>query len=133
MKVCITARGKNPDGLPDLRFGRAPGFIFMDPDGLSEFKYLENPGVAASHGAGIQAGRVVMEEKPDAVLTGNLGPNAGSVLENAGIRAYSFSGMEQKTIREIMKEFSAGRLPELSGANVGSHFGSAPRGAGEDS
>ncbi len=119
MKICITSTKNTVDSEIDPRFGRCQYFIFYD-DKTDKSEVVENRAADAAHGAGIQASRLVIDRNPDAVITGNIGPNASSVLMNAGIKVYSSIG---KTVREAIASYKQGKLKELSGPNVEEHFG----------
>ncbi len=84
-RVCVSAKGGTLDAELDPRFGRAPYFLFVDPQ-TWDFEAFENPFAEAPHGAGIQAAQFVAEKRPFAVLTGQTGPNAARVLESAGVK-----------------------------------------------
>ncbi len=123
MKVCLTSTGSSLESKLDLRFGRCGYFIFMDTE-TGEFESIENSAENASYGAGIQAAQVVMEKKPDAVITGNIGPNASSVLSTVGIKVYAFAGFEG-TVTDAIKAFRENKLKPVSGPTVESHFGTS--------
>jgi predicted Fe-Mo cluster-binding NifX family protein len=119
MKIAISCSGKNLDSQIDPRFGRCQYFIFADPDTMDS-EALENVGLMASGGAGIQAAQFVAQKGVNALITGNLGPNAASALSAAGIKVYLVPG---GTVREVIEAFKAGRLQEASGPTVPPHFG----------
>ena len=107
------------DSQMDSRFGRCKYFIFSyDKDGKPEI--IKNKAEDAAHGAGIQASQLVIDKRPDLVITGHIGPNASTILMNAGIKVYSATG---KTVREAIGSFNNGDLKELTGPNVQEHFG----------
>jgi predicted Fe-Mo cluster-binding NifX family protein len=55
----------------------------------------------------------------EAVITGNLGPKAYTVLEAVGIRMVTgVSG----TVRQAVQRFIAGELTEAGGPNVEGHW-----------
>jgi predicted Fe-Mo cluster-binding NifX family protein len=119
MKVAVSATGKDLNSLIDPRFGRCQYFIFVDPETM-EFEVLENEGLMASGGAGVQAAQMVAQKGANILITGNLGPNAASALSASGIKVHLVSG---GTIREVTEAFKAGKLQEASGATVPPHFG----------
>jgi predicted Fe-Mo cluster-binding NifX family protein len=119
MKIAISSSGKDLDSQIDPRFGRCQYFIFADPDTMDS-EALENVGLMASGGAGIQAAQFVAQKGVNALVTGNLGPNAASALSAAGIKVYLVPG---GTVREVIEAFKAGRLQEASGPTVPPHFG----------
>jgi predicted Fe-Mo cluster-binding NifX family protein len=119
MKIAISSAGKNLDSQIDPRFGRCQYFILIDSETM-EFEALENAGSMASGGAGVQAAQLVVQKGANALITGNLGPNAASALSASGIKVHLVSG---GTIREVTEAFKAGKLQEASGATVPPHFG----------
>ncbi|MBN2206065.1 MAG: hypothetical protein JW742_01555 [Candidatus Aminicenantes bacterium] len=83
--IAVSAAGPDLDAAIDPSFGRAAYFLVVDPETLA-FKALANPHAQAGHGAGIQSAQLVADQGVGAVVTGQVGPNAGRVLESAGIR-----------------------------------------------
>lgn len=119
MKIAVSATGKDLHCEIDPRFGRCQYFIFIDPETM-EFEALENEGLIASGGAGVQAAQSVVQKGANAVITGNLGPNAASALSASGIKVYLVPG---GTVKEVIETFKAGKLQEVSGPTVSPHFG----------
>lgn len=119
MKVAITAQGPELESEIDPRFGRAKYFIVVDMES-GEFAAHDNRlNVAAPQGAGIQAGRTVVELGASAVLTGNVGPKAFDTLKAGGVRAYSgVSGL----VKEAIAAFKAGGMEAVDKANVEGHW-----------
>ncbi|OGC04991.1 dinitrogenase iron-molybdenum cofactor biosynthesis protein [candidate division WOR-1 bacterium RIFOXYA12_FULL_43_27] len=119
MKLCITATGENLEAAVDPRFGRCQYFIFVDSDTL-EFKAVKNPNIDTRGGAGIQSGQLVAAEKVEAVLTGNVGPNASETLNALGIKVFvGASG----TVRDAVRQYKEGSLKQTTDPSVQSHFG----------
>jgi predicted Fe-Mo cluster-binding NifX family protein len=119
MKIIITAEGNGLDAPTSPRFGRCPTYILVDTETMA-LEAIPNPAAAASGGAGIQAAQFVVERGAQAVLTGNLGPNAADVFQAAGIPVYLNS---EATVRAAVEAFKAGRLPISRGATVEAHAG----------
>jgi predicted Fe-Mo cluster-binding NifX family protein len=119
MKIAVSATGKDLDCQIDPRFGRCQYFVFVDPETM-EFEALENEGLMASGGAGVQAAQSVVQKGVNAVITGNLGPNAASALSASGIKVYLVAG---GTVKDVIGSYKAGSLREASGATVAPHFG----------
>jgi predicted Fe-Mo cluster-binding NifX family protein len=119
MKIAISSTGKDLDAQMDPRFGRCQYFALVDPETM-ELELLENPGLASMGGAGVQAAQSVAQKGVTALITGNLGPNAASALSAAGIRVCLVPG---GTVRQATEDFKAGKLKEVSGPTVSSHFG----------
>jgi predicted Fe-Mo cluster-binding NifX family protein len=119
MKIAISSTGKDLNCQIDPRFGRCQYFLFVDPDTM-EFEAAENAGLMAPGGAGVQAAQSVAQKGVDALITGNLGPNAASALSAAGIKVYLVPG---GTVKDVIEEYKSGSLREASGATVPPHFG----------
>ena len=62
----------------------------------------------------------------NAVITGNIGPDAATVLEAAGIKTFLCNS---GTVREVLQHYRNGTLAEASGHTVSSHFGSGGLGS----
>jgi len=84
MRVAITSTGPTLDSPVDPRFGRCAYFIIVDTDTM-EFQAIPNPAVNATGGAGTMAAQLVASQGVQAVVTGEVGPNALAALQAAGI------------------------------------------------
>jgi len=117
MKLCITAQGHDWDSTIDPAFGRARAFLLVDSD-AKQLEPLENkPG---AHGAGIQAAQSMVESNVQAVITGNVGPNAFHALHAAGIDVYTGAS---GTVRDALAAFEAGTLRKTAAPTQGRHGG----------
>jgi predicted Fe-Mo cluster-binding NifX family protein len=121
MKICITADGNDLEANVDPRFGRCAYFVFYDTD-TDNFQALANTNASGMGGVGVQNGQLMAEKEVEFILTGNLGPNAANVLQQAGIKA--ITGVSGK-IKEAVESFKKGTLKADSAGNptVSSHFG----------
>ncbi len=120
MKICVSSSGKTLDSAIDPRFGRCQVFMFVDTETMS-YEAVDNPAMSAGGGAGTQAAQLVAGRGVQAVVTGNVGPNAFSALDAAGVQIYAgVSG----TVQQAAEQLSSGSLQPLSQASVGQHFGS---------
>jgi predicted Fe-Mo cluster-binding NifX family protein len=119
MKILITTQGDSPDSEVDPRFGRARHFLVYDTETNTYSPVSNKQNLQALQGAGIQAGRTVADTGAQAVLTGNCGPKAFRVLNEAGIRVYV--GVQGKA-REAVEAFQRGELAEATSANVEGHW-----------
>ena len=107
-KIAITSEGPTLDDLVDPRFGRAAGFVIVDPDTMS-FSYVENGAAQArAQGAGIQAAETVARAGVTAVLTGYVGPKAFAALAAAGIRVAQ--DLENITVAEAVARYISGQV-----------------------
>ena len=118
MKVCITSTGNTPESTMDPRFGRAAWFIIIDTDTM-EIEPVENSAAISGGGVGIASGQLMIDGGVEAVITGNVGPNAERVLKAANIRLYKGSAV---SVKENFEAFKKGLLEEIDTA-VPSHFG----------
>lgn len=126
MKICITSTGPGLDSEMDPRFGRCQYFIFADPQSL-ELEVIENPNLAASGGAGIQSAQLVANRGVEAVITGQVGPNAYTTLQAGKVRIVT--GVAGK-VGDLLEKYKKGELTSSAqGPTVQAHFGMGRRGA----
>jgi predicted Fe-Mo cluster-binding NifX family protein len=119
MRIVVSAQGNTLDAPASPVFGRCPTYVFVESETM-EFEAMPNPAMSQGGGAGIQAAQFVVEHGAQAVLTGNLGPNAFDVLQAAGVPGYLVPG---GTVREAVEAFKTGGVPPMEGANVAAHAG----------
>jgi predicted Fe-Mo cluster-binding NifX family protein len=104
MKVCITCTGTDLSSEVDRSFGRARYYLFVDSETGSAEAVANSP---SAHGAGVQAAQLMAENGAEAVITGDVGPNAHQGLSVAGIGIFvGASGTAQKAL----EDFEANRL-----------------------
>jgi predicted DNA-binding protein (UPF0251 family)/predicted Fe-Mo cluster-binding NifX family protein len=119
-KIAITSDGPDLDGPLDPRFGRAAGFMIIDPKTL-EYTYLDNgASQAMAQGAGIQAAENVAGSGAKVVLTGYVGPKAFQALSAAKIAVVQ--NLENLTIRQAVERFNKGELSPASQPNKRGHW-----------
>ncbi|MGC8787249.1 MAG: NifB/NifX family molybdenum-iron cluster-binding protein [Anaerolineae bacterium] len=126
MRIVVTANGNDLDAPVSLVFGRCSTFVFVDTETMA-FEAIANPALSASGGAGIQAAQFVVERGAQAVLSGNVGPNAYGVFQAANVPVYLVS---EGTVREAVEAYKAGKLWPAEQANVQAHAGIGKRGTG---
>jgi len=119
MKIAVTAKNNDLESEVDPRFGRCSYFLIIDTDTM-DFEPISNESAMASGGAGIQAAQKIAKEGVEAVVTGNMGPNAFQTLNAAEIKI--FTGASGK-IKEAIEKYKKGELKETEAPNVGSHSG----------
>lgn len=119
MKVAISSTGPDLEAQIDMRFGRCRYFIIVDTESL-EFEALDNANVAAAGGAGIRSAQLIADKGSEALISGNVGPNAFNVLSAAGIKVYS---QASGSIKEALDKLKNGELTETTEPNVGNKFG----------
>jgi predicted Fe-Mo cluster-binding NifX family protein len=119
MKIVVSASGNALDSQIDPRFGRCAYLLFVDPDSL-EFEAFANESAMASGGAGIQAAQFVANQGAEAVITGQVGPNASMTLDATGMKVFLGA---TGTIRNAVEMYKQGQLQPASGPSVPGHFG----------
>ena len=117
MKICISSDGNSVDSILDPRFGRAAFFAIADTDTM-EMEIMENS-AAATGGAGIAAGQLMVDKGVGAVITGNVGPNAMDILKAADIKM--IKGMPV-SVKENLEKYKKGLLSAIE-SSVPQHYG----------
>jgi predicted Fe-Mo cluster-binding NifX family protein len=119
MKICLSSQGNTLDSQVDPRFGRCQYFIIVDSETLA-FEAIKNQNIDAMGGAGIQSGQLVAGKKVQAVLTGNVGPNAFQTLQAVGIEVITgISG----SVKEAIEKYKKGDFTAAQGPSTVSHSG----------
>jgi predicted Fe-Mo cluster-binding NifX family protein len=119
MKVAVSSSGTNLDSQIDPRFGRCAYFIILNTDDMS-FETFDNEAIALGGGAGIQSSQFVVSKGAEAVITGNVGPNAVHTLSVAGVKI--FTG-QTGSIREAVERYKKGDIKPQRSPNVDNHYG----------
>jgi predicted Fe-Mo cluster-binding NifX family protein len=120
VNIAITLKEKSGlDSPVSPIFGRCPYYMFIDPD-TKEFTIKENPAVKESGGAGIKASQFMVDQKVTAVISGDVGPKAASVLLTEGISVYQHSG---RTAVEELDAYLEHRLEKLFSSSTEAHTG----------
>ena len=119
MKVAVTSQGKELSSEIDPRFGRAKWILLVDTQTGVTGAYDNTVNLNIAQGAGIQTGQNVAKLGAEAVITGNIGPNAFKTLSTANVKVYL---SKAKTIQEAIESFKSGELNEVSQANVEGHW-----------
>jgi len=124
-RVAVSSTGDSIDSPVDPRFGRCSYFIIFDGD--EGHRAVRNVGQALGNGAGIQAAQQILDLGVDAVVTGDLGPNAFRVLAAGGVRMFVGCTGTVKSAREAHKN---GQLRETASSTSPGHHGQGPHGQG---
>jgi len=119
MKIVVTANGNDLDAQISPVFGRCSTFVFVDVETMA-FEAVANPTLSTPGGAGIQAAQFVVDHGAEAVLSGNIGPNAYGVFQAANMPIYLIS---EGTVRQAVEAYKAGKLQSTAQANVQAHTG----------
>jgi len=119
MNIAITSQGKELSSNVESRFGRAKWIIVFDTETGTHQAHDNDVNVNAVQGAGIQTARNVADLGVEAVVTGNVGPNAFKTLKAAGIKVFL---AEQITVQQAIDLFKQGKLKEVDEATVEGHW-----------
>ena len=119
MKIVITSTGKDLNSELDRRFGRCAYFLLVDTE-TNNVEAMDNSAAAAGGGAGIAAAQLIINKGINALITGNVGPNAFQALSAAGIEVY---GGAEGRASEVLERFKKGELTKVQTPSVGRHFG----------
>ena len=116
--MAVTCAEDSPDSSVDPRFGRCQYFMILSPEGA--LQAVPNMARELGNGAGIQAAQEMIDRNVDAVITGDVGPNAFSVLSAGEIDVYvGFAG----TVREAIERFRSGDLVRAGSPTARGHHG----------
>jgi predicted Fe-Mo cluster-binding NifX family protein len=119
VRVAFAVNDEGLEAPVEMRFGRSPRFTIVELES-GEYETIQGPGLAASGGAGVTAAQALSNRGVDAVVAGNLGPNACAVLQAAGIKCYQCAGC---SVADSLKLLKQGELPEAGSPKVPGHFG----------
>jgi predicted Fe-Mo cluster-binding NifX family protein len=120
MKIAITSAGKELSSNLDPRFGRAAYFILVDPETM-DFEVVDNArNLNLPQGAGIQAGKTIVDHKVDTLITGHCGPKAFKVLQKAGVTIMTGA---LGTVADAVEQFKNGKLEASEAADVAGNWG----------
>ena len=114
MEIVITSQGQELSSEIDPRFGQAQWLIVVDTE-TDEVNAQKNTLDLSASIFGIQTAQNIVERDIEAVITGNIGTNAFTVLSASGIRIFLCPG---NTVGEALALLKAGKLNEADGANV---------------
>lgn len=107
-KIAVTCDSPSLDAQVDPRFGRAAGFLIVNPETM-EFDYIDNGSTQImAQGAGIQAAENVARSGAKVLLTGYVGPKAFQGLTGAGIEIGQ--NLENMTVRQAIEKYKAGEV-----------------------
>jgi predicted Fe-Mo cluster-binding NifX family protein len=114
MKVAISSTGNDFNAQIDPRFGRCSHLAIVDTATM-EIQVFDNENIDLTSGAGIQTAGFAASKEIEAVLTGNCGPKAMQVFNEAGIKV--FTG-QTGTVKEAVERLKNNLISPVSEANV---------------
>lgn len=109
MKICVTSAGEDLDAQIDPKFGRCQYFVIVDLDTM-KFETFPNKSIGDEHDAGIGASKRIIDEGVDVLITGNIGPNALSVLSSSGTEVVTGA---MGTVGYSIEMYKNGKLIEI--------------------
>ena len=105
-KIAVTSEGPSMQDMVDPRFGRAGGFVVVDPETM-QHEYVDNgSSQAMAHGAGIQAAQNVADSGAHVVLTGYVGPKAFDALKAVGVKV--IQNMDNMSVEQAVQRYKSG-------------------------
>lgn len=119
LRIAVTAQGKELSSEIDLRFGRAKWLIVVDTE-TGDYEAHDNlVNLNAVQGAGIQTGQNIANLEVEAVITGNVGPNAFKTLNAANVKVFLIGN---QTVQQAVDLFRTDTLEEVTQANIEGHW-----------
>jgi len=107
MLIAFSVDRDSEKAMMDSRFGRCPFFALLD-DQSGDIEYVANPAAGATTGAGTGAAQALMDRVVEAVVTGQVGPNAMQILLAADIPVFLVEG--QTTLDAACQQWRQGKL-----------------------
>jgi predicted DNA-binding protein (UPF0251 family)/predicted Fe-Mo cluster-binding NifX family protein len=114
-KIAVSSEGPDLDGPVDPRFGRAAGFVIIDPDTMASEYVANSAAQGMAQGAGIQAAELMARHGVGVVLTGYVGPKAFQALSAVGIKVGQ--NLEDLSVRQAVEKYKTGQVPMAGGPN----------------
>jgi predicted Fe-Mo cluster-binding NifX family protein len=127
MRICVTAKGPLMESPFEPHFARAPCFVLFST-ATCESEPIRNGFVVSEKRIGQNAVRLLVMNKADAVITGQVGSNARDLLRIAGIGVYTHHG--NGTVREVLDTVHIGQEKELNDAGDETRSDEVPSGPG---
>jgi len=108
MKIAISSTSKDIKGeIADI-FGRCPFFAIIDVDleekKINETNFIENISADQPGGAGVSASQLVVDNKAEAVISGNIGPRAKEVLQKFQVDMYIAQGSLEQAVKDMWED-----------------------------
>ncbi len=126
MKVAVSAHAASLEAAVAPRFGRAPGFLVVEPK-TRNFEYVANDvDTDRAGGLGVDAAALIAKAGATVLLTGFVGAKALRALGEAGIRVAD--GLGALTAREAVDCFVRGEIMPISPGNAAAGGADAPLG-----
>jgi predicted Fe-Mo cluster-binding NifX family protein len=111
LKIAISSKGKNLDGIVSEVFGRCPYFLIVETDGkrILKTEAIENASSNQAGATGISAAQAIAEKGVNAIIAGNIGPRALDVFRQFGIETFQGKG----SAKDALGKFLESKLPKF--------------------
>lgn len=119
MRIAVTSVGKELSSEMDPRFGRAEFFIIVDSENMAYEAVPNTQNLNLPQGAGIQAGKTIIEKDIEVLITGNCGPKAFKVLQAADVKV--ITGAKGR-VMDVISQFKEGNFEISQAPNVEGHW-----------
>ncbi|MCK4714466.1 MAG: NifB/NifX family molybdenum-iron cluster-binding protein [Candidatus Aenigmarchaeota archaeon] len=115
MKIFVSAYKNDMESEVCPTFGRAPLFLVVElEDGnVNKVTEVKNTNTNVARGAGISTAQLVVNGGCKVLITGNVGPNAFSMLDESGVKIFRAFGMK---IKDAIKSHMENGLDEITSA-----------------
>jgi predicted Fe-Mo cluster-binding NifX family protein len=110
LKICVTAKDGSVDAPAEPTFGRSPYFVIFDEES-NEVSSIKNPFADAAGGVGPKAVQLLIDNKVDILITGQMGGNAQRAMGASKISVYQFR--ESGTVSDAIARFRANELERM--------------------
>lgn len=129
MKIAVATTKGGLDDTVSPVMGRCLTFTLVEVEGeeIKKTEVVKNDFAAATGGAGVQAAQFVANQKVEAVIAGNFGPNAFGILDQAGVKVVQAQG----TVRDMVMKYAKGELEPLDSSTAPLFGGMGGRGGGQ--
>lgn len=118
--LAVCAKEPGLDSKVDERFGRAEYYVIFD-EAKNMPQSIENKAKFEAGGAGGTAVRLLNENGVDVLLAPELGPKAMDAIKAFEMTVYRYT--EQKTVRETIEDYKAGKLSKIDTSTTPSKHG----------
>ncbi len=100
IKICVSSVDNTLNSDIDSRFGRCKYFMLVNVvSGKSPvIEFFKNKGAVQGSGAGISAAEQVGELGANVLITGNIGPKAGEILNQLEVEVIEASGVAKEVV-----------------------------------
>ncbi len=104
MKVCIAADGATLDALVSKAFARCSYFLIVDIE-TEKIQHLSNDAKKVKRSAGYIAATKISSLGIQKLLCGDIGPNARTLLKQAGVTIVSgLTGVAREALETLNKK-----------------------------